>query len=357
MNSTEMMKVLTELDGVPGFEQEVRHQMREYLAPLSEEILTDRLGGIVGKKTGNANGPRILLAGHLDEVGFMVTNITDKGYIRFQQLGGWWPHNVLAHKVKIKASTGDFYGILGSKPPHVLTPEERNKLLQLKDMFIDVGAKSKEEVEEMGIRLGDPIIPATDFFTMRNEELWVGKALDNRSGCALAVEVLQQLQQESHPNVVFSGATVQEEVGLRGAGTLSALVEPDIAFAVDVGIAYDTPGFESHQGKCDVGGGPLLLLMDRTMVAHVGLRHLVVDTAKELGIPLQFDALNGGGTDGGKFHLHGTGCPTVVIGFPTRYIHSHHAIMARKDFEQAAELLVALIKKLDTETVNQLIGR
>ncbi|MBA4494199.1 M42 family metallopeptidase [Paenactinomyces guangxiensis] len=352
----QMMKELTEIHGASGFESEVRRKMEEYLEPLTEEILKDRLGSVIARKTGDVNGPRVLIAGHLDEIGFMVTHITDQGFLRFQQLGGWWTHTLPSQRVMIKTRKGERLGIIGCKAPHVLTKEEQNKLIPLTQLFIDVGAGSREEVEEMGIRLGDPVTPLSDFFTMRNGELWGGKALDNRAGCALAVEVLKRLQGEDHPNIVFSGATVQEEVGLRGAATVANLVKPDIAFALDVGAAYDTPGFESYQAKADIGKGPLLMLMDFTMVPHIGLRDLVIDTADELEISLQYDALMQGGTDGGRFHLNGIGCPTVAIGFPTRYIHSHNSLMSRSDFEQAATLLTALIKKLDHDTVQKLFA-
>lgn len=353
---TQMMKELTETDGVPGHERDVHVKVKSYLEPLSEEILKDRLGGLVGKKTGLENGPRVLLAGHLDEIGFMVTQITPKGFLRFSQLGGWWPHNVLSQRVKVKTRKGELLGIIGSKPPHVLTKDERDKVMELKDMYIDIGAKDKDDAVAMGVRPGDWIVPVSEFTTMRDGELWVGKALDNRSGCALAIEVLRRLQGEEHPNVVYAGATVQEEVGLRGAGTIANLVEPEIAFALDVGIAYDTPGSESNAMTCNVGDGPLVLLFDATMVPHTGLRDLVMDTAEEIGIPVQVDALAGGGTDAGKFHINGSGCPSLVVGFATRYIHSHNSIMSKSDFEQAATLLTAVIKKLDRDKLNELIG-
>jgi putative aminopeptidase FrvX len=354
---TSMLKILTEADGVPSYEGEVKRIVEQYLLPLSSEIKRDRLGSIVGKKVGNADGPRVLLAGHLDEVGFMVTHITDQGFIRFQQLGGWWPHTLPSQRVKVKTRKGDYIGVIGSKAPHVLKPEERKKVLELKDLFIDVGAKDREDAEKMGIRLGDPIIPVSEFFTMRDGELWVGKALDNRAGCALAIEVMQRLQDEEHPNIVYGGATVQEEVGLRGAQTLANLIQPEIAFALDVGIANDTPGFGKDQPPNHVGKGPLLVLADATMVGHPKLRRLVLDVAEEKEISIQFDTLMGGGTDGGKFHLAGIGCPTVVIGFATRYIHSHNSIMSRKDFEQAATLLTEVVKRLDRKTVEEITYR
>lgn len=342
-----LMEELVNTNGIPGYEQGVKQVVKKRLHHLSEEILTDRLGGLVGKKTGDANGPRILLAGHLDEIGFMVTQITDSGFLRFQPLGGWWSHNILSHRVVVQSRKGEYLGIIGSKPPHALKLEERRKVMDIKDIFIDIGAKSRSEAEEMGIRPGDGIVPVSDFFTMRSGEIWGGKALDNRAGCALAIEVLRQLQDEAHPNVVYGGATVQEEVGVRGAGILSELVRPDVAFALDVGVSYDIPGLEGNSGEAAMGDGPLMFILDHTMIPHTGLRNLVMDTAEELDIPLQVDALMGGGTDGAKFHLHGIGCPTVVIGFPVRYVHSHNSLMARSDFEEAARLLVAVIKKID----------
>ncbi|WP_258169040.1 M42 family metallopeptidase [Paenibacillus sp. AR247] len=246
---TQRMKVLTECDGVPGHEGAVRAQMKSYLEPLSEELVMDRLGSVFGVKTGLAGGPKVMLAGHLDEIGFMVTQITTKGFLRFNQLGGWWAHNVLSHRVKVKTRKGEYIGIIGSKPPHVLEAEERTKVMKLKDLYIDIGAKDEADAKERGVRPGDWVVPVSDFFTMRDGELWAGKALDNRSGCSLAVEILSRLQNEQHPNVIYAGATVQEEVGLRGAGTAANLIQPDVAFALDVGIAHDTPGSESNPMK------------------------------------------------------------------------------------------------------------
>jgi putative aminopeptidase FrvX len=355
-DTLQMMKALSEADGVVGYEHEVRAKMTEYLGPLSDELMRDRLGSIVGKKVGDANGPKVLIVGHMDEVGWMVTSISDKGFLWMHPLGGWWPHVMLAQRVKIKGTRGDHIGIIGSKAPHALTAEERGKVLQIKDMFIDVGARSREEVEEMGISPGDAVIPLSEFTTLGNGELMVGKALDNRAGCGVAVEVLQRLQGKSHPNVVYSGATVQEEVGCRGAQTLAHLVQPDVAIAVDTGLAYDTPGYENSHTTCNVGDGPLMLLADSTMIPHPRLRKLVMDTAKELGINIQVDALSGGGTDGANIHRAGIGCPTIALGFATRYIHSHSAVLSKRDFDGLVTLISGLVEKLDQGAVEDLLS-
>lgn len=346
----QMYKELTEAPGVPGYEAPVREIMRRYLSPFGD-VLTDNLGSIVARKSGRGGGPRILLAGHMDEVGFMVTQITEKGFIRFQALGGWWEQVMLAQRVTIRTRKGEIPGVIGSKPPHILPQEERNRVVQKRDMFIDIGAASREEAESFGVRPGDPIMPVCPFTVMPNPKVLMAKAWDNRAGCAVAIQVLQHLQGVEHPNEVIAGATVQEEVGLRGAATLVNTVKPDISFALDVGIAGDVPGMREDEQHGKLGGGPLILLYDASMVPSLKLRDLVIDTAERHGIPIQFDALAGGGTDAGRFHTHAEGVPSLVIGFATRYIHSHAALIHRDDMENAARLLARVIERLDGPTV------
>lgn len=354
-DTLQMLKVLSETNGPSGYEHEVRKAVIRYLAPLSHDIVKDRLGSIAGKRVGQADGPTILIAGHMDEVGWMVASVTPEGFLRFTPLGGWWSHVMLAQRVRIETADGQSHiGIIGSKPPHILTREEREKVVPMKELYIDVGARSRDEVVEMGIQPGDPITPVSDFTTLRNDELLLGKALDNRAGCAASIEVLKRLQEVNHPNTVFAGATVQEEVGCRGAETLASLVQPDISIAIDVGPALDTPGLEEEHTICRMGDGPLLLIYDATMIPHVGLRRLVLQTAKELGIQVQLDVIEAGGTDGGSFHMNDIGCPSIALGFATRYIHSHTAMMARKDFDDLVTLVTALVTKLDADTVRRL---
>lgn len=348
-----MLKELTEAPGVPGQEESVRRVMRRYLEPLGD-ILTDNLGSIAGRKVGQADGPKIVLAGHMDEIGFMVTRITDEGYLKFQTLGGWWDQVMLAQRVEVYTRQGPIIGVIGSKPPHILMPDERNKVYEKKLMFIDIGASSKDEATAWGVRPGDPVVPVCPFTVMRNPELLMAKAWDNRFGCALAIEVVRQLKGQSHPNQVYAVGNVQEEVGLRGSTTTTNLIAPDIGFALDTGIAGDMPGVTPDEAIGKLGEGPVILLYDGSMIPHTGLRDLVIDTAEAQGIPLQVDKMAMGGTDAGKIHVFGSGVPSLVVGVPVRYIHTHAAIMHRADFDNAAKLLVAVIKRLDVETVQQL---
>ena len=189
---------------------------------------------------------------------------------------------------------------------------------------------------------------------MNNEKMLLAKAWDNRIGCAIAINVLKALKDTQHPNVVYGIGAVQEEVGLRGSKTSTFKIQPDIGFAVDVGIAGDTPGISEKEAMSEMGKGPQIVLYDASMVSHKGLRDLVTDTADELNIPYQFTSLPGGGTDAGSIHVTAKGVPALSIGIATRYIHSHAAMLHRDDFENAVKLVVEVIKRLDRETVDGL---
>lgn len=350
-----MLKELTDARGIAGNEREAREVMEKYIAPYCDEISTDGLGSLIAQKTGETNGPKIMIAGHLDEIGFMVTQIDDKGFLRFQTVGGWWSQVMLAQRVTVVTANGDITGVIGSKPPHILSPEARKKPVDIKDMFIDIGASSKEEAKEWGVRPGDMVVPSFEFTVMKNEKMLLAKAWDNRIGCAIAIDVLKNLKDEKHGNVVYGVGTVQEEVGLRGAKTAANRIQPDIAIAVDVGIAGDTPGVSEKEAQAKIGEGPQIILYDASLVSHKGLRDFVTKTADELDIPYQFDAMPGGGTDAGATHLTGEGVPSIAITIATRYIHTHGAILHRDDYENTVKLITEVVKRLDRETAKNII--
>lgn len=346
----QLFQTLTELPGAPGNEHAVRAFMREQLQKYADDIVQDRLGSIFGVKRGAENGPVVMVAGHMDEVGFMVTAITEQGMIRFQPLGGWWSQVLLAQRVQIITDHGPIVGVIGSIPPHLLDEEQRKKPMDMKNMLIDVGADDRNDAERMGIRPGQQIVPICPFTPMANEKKIMAKAWDNRYGCGLAIELLKELKDETLPNVLYSGATVQEEVGLRGAQTAATMIKPDIFFALDASPANDMTGDEKEFGH--LGKGALVRIYDRTMITHRGMREFILDTAETNNIPYQYFISPGGGTDAGRVHIANSGVPSAVIGICARYIHTHASIIHVDDYEAAKQLLIALVKQCDRATVD-----
>src|SRR5262245_2620602 len=347
----QFLKDLVEAHGAPGFENDVARVMEKHLRGLGT-FSRDRLGSFMCEKRGAGDGPRVMLMGHLDEVAFMVKSVNKEGFVKFLPLGGWWGHVVLAPRLIIKTRKGDVVGVVRSKPPHELKEDDRKKVLEVREMHIDVGATSDFDVaKRLDIRPGDPIIPDSPFTVMANPNLLLAKAWDNRIGCAIAAQTLKALEHVTHPNTVIAGATVQEEVGLRGAQTSAFKVQPDVAFALDVGIAHDTPGTEGDE---KLGGGPLIVVYDATSIPNRGLLDLVVETAGKLKFPLQFESVERGGTDAGKFHVTGQGVPSISMGVPARYIHSHVSLIDRRDFDRTVKLLAAVVRRLDKKTVARL---
>ncbi|MCK2017157.1 M42 family metallopeptidase [Peribacillus frigoritolerans] len=348
----ELFKTLTELPGASGNEHAVRSFMKSELEKYSDEIVQDRLGGIFGVKRGNEDGPTVLVAGHMDEVGFMVTSVTENGMIRFQTLGGWWSQVLLAQRVEIITDNGPVIGVIGSIPPHLLDESQRSKPMDIKNMLIDIGADDKEDVKRIGIKPGQQIVPICPFTPMANEKKILAKAWDNRYGCGLAIELLKDLKGETLPNVLYSGATVQEEVGLRGAQTAAHMIKPDLFFALDASPANDMSGSKNEFGQ--LGKGALLRIFDRSMVTHRGMREFILDTAESNEIPYQY-FVSQGGTDAGQVHIANEGIPSGVIGICSRYIHTHASMIHIDDYAAARELIGKLVRSCDKTTFETLI--
>jgi len=348
--TTTLLKELTEAHGVPGYEAPIRAVLRKHLEPLGA-ISEDKLGNLICEKNGSTNSPRVMLAGHMDEIGFMVKHITKEGFLKFLPLGGWFDQILLGQRVIIKTRKRDVVGVIGAKPPHMLSTEERSKVVLKKKMYIDIGATGRDQVEEIGVRVGDPVIPRADFVTLASGDTYMSKAFDDRVGTALLVSALDQLQEQDHPNTVFGVATVQEEVGLRGAKTSAWSTDPDIAIILEIDIAGDVPGIKDEESAIKLGAGPSLLIYDARMIPNIKMRDFVIDTAEELEIPIQLSYVEAGATDGGMIHIHKTGVPTVVMSVAARHIHSDSSIIHRDDYDNAVKLLVALLTRLDEGTV------
>ncbi|MFW9799399.1 MAG: M42 family metallopeptidase [Candidatus Thorarchaeota archaeon] len=367
------LKLLEELCsafGPSGHEHEAQKIARDYGKKYADEVLYDRMGSVVFRK--GDKGPKIMLAGHVDEIGFVITQIDKNGFLRFHQLGGFWDQVLLAQEVLIKASKSDkkIVGIISAPPPHVLSAEARKKVVTKEKMFIDIGASSKEEVKDLGIRVGDPAVPVSQFRTMkrirkekkdeddkdakeetREVTLVAAKAFDDRIGVFMGLEILRRISEGKveHPNTVYFVSTTQEEIGLRGARTSAQMLLPDIGFALEVGISGDVPGVEGLVQK--MGKGVAISAGDGSMIPNPKFRRFVLDIAEEIGVQHQPAFLRSGGTDAGIIHITGIGAPSLVIGVPTRHIHSHHGILDLSDVEDAVRLMVEVIERLDEKTV------
>ena len=353
--SVTLLQELTEADAVSGHEQEVRNLFCRRLEDIGA-IETDGIGNVSCTLDAGHSTPRILIESHMDEVGFMVQRVTQAGFVKILPLGGWWPHTLLAQRVSIAVDGGrKIPGVIGAPPPHLLGGGKRDKVLAIADLFIDVGAGSKEQAEkEFGIVPGCPVTPATHWAPLETPGLYSAKAFDNRVGVALVIEAMGKLG--GAPCTVIGAACVQEEVGTRGAKTLVGHVRPDLAIVLESPPADDIPGFGAETRQGALGSGPQVRLYDPTMIAHPSLASFVRKIAADNGIPHQIAVCQSGGTDAGTIHTSGVGIPTIVLGVPVRYIHSHISVMNIEDYAHTLQLLLAVLGKLDFKTVQSIRG-
>lgn len=341
-----LLKKLTESNGISGYEGEVRNVIKDELSDLKFE--EDNLGSLTTKI--GYEGPNITIAAHMDEVGFIVNFIDEEGFIHFSTSGGWWNQVVLAQRVLINTNDNKkLVGIIGSKAPHILTADEKKKTISFEDMFIDIGVSSKEEALELGVEVGNQITLQSEYTILNNPNYVAGKALDDRIGVYIIIELLKKLESEKLSVVCIGGFTVQEEIGLRGAKVVGETTNPDLTIAIDTGIAGDTPLMDGYDNKC--GGGPLICVMDATSIANVGLRNYLFDLAEELNIPYQADFLLKGGTDTGMLHKAHDGAASITLSIATRYLHSHVSVININDVNNLIELLYQFIIRLDKKTI------
>lgn len=370
MLDQQSMRFLEELCnsfGPSGFEQEPARMVRDYVSRYADDITSDKMGSLLFKKRGTASHPVVLLPGHVDEVGVIVSSINKQGFLTFNQLGEWFDQVLLGQRFKIRTEKGPVLGIIVSKPPHLLQASERDKVVTSEKMFIDIGASNEEEAREMGVKVGNPAVPDSGFSSMRktlydggkkkgSDTILIGKAFDNRVCAFIAAEVLRDLVEKKteHPNTVVGAATTQEEVGFRGATTAAFVSKPDVSITLDVDISGDVPGIEPREAPSKMGFGPSITTYDDTMIPNQELVELVIKTAEKSKIPYQLAQTTEGGTDAAVIHISRSGCPTVVIGPPTRHIHSHVGMCSLRDIQDSVRLVVEVLKKLDKKTVDGL---
>lgn len=345
----ERFRTLTQLPGLSGHEMRVREYMKKELTRFSNELVFDNLGSVFAvKRSGKPGAPRVMLSGHMDEIGFVVKQITPKGLIRFFPVGRTWEHVIMAQRVTVYSSiTGQGYpGAVASIPPHLLPESQARSLLSVDQMLVDIGASSKDEVLAAGIRPGDMIIIDGSFVPLFGGKKLLAKAWDNRFGCALALDVLETVADEDLNVDLYIGATVQEESGLRGAKTAAFTVEPELSLVFESSAANDNQGDAEELGQ--QGKGVLLRYIDRTSITHRGLFLYATGLAERGKIPYQH-YMTLGGTDSGEIHTARSGCPSMTIGVPSRYIHTNSSIMDYDDYVAAKDFVLAMIRSLDRE--------
>ncbi len=345
MADKELILKLSDIHGVAGFEDDVREFIKTEIEPFVDELTTDPLGNLIAVKKGRGEF-KLMLDAHMDEVGFIVSSIERDGFIRFVPLGGWDPRIILAHLVEIKTRSGDIVqGVIGAKPPHILTQAERRDVIPIDELFIDIGAASRDEVIQRGVHEGDPVVihyPAREI----HDGVLVGKAFDNRVGCAMMIEIARNLKDEL-PFDLYLAFTMGEEIGLRGARTVAASVQPDIGLSLEGTIGADMPGVPERKKVTSLGKGPVITIADKTIVVPRKMIMALEDAAREAGIPFQYKLPGFGGTNAGVIHTSGKGAVYGVVAVPARYIHSPVSLMYFSDYDASLKLVMNFLGNVD----------
>ncbi len=351
----QLLEALTNAPGPSGFEGPVRDIVTIGLNELGAEISHDGLGSVIGRFDGPPGSPRVMVTAHMDEVGLLVQYIRPDGFIKFKTLGGWLDQALIDQRWVINTRDGRVHGVSGIRTIHVTPGSERNQVWGRDTISIDVGATSQADAERLGIRPGDPIAPWSPFTVLANDR-YAAKAWDDRVGLGVMLEAMKRIQQRGVqlPSTIYLVATVQEEIGLRGAATSVPLVNPDLGISIEAGVSADYPGARPEQAQERLGGGPGIFLLDSSMLPNTKLRDFFFKVAEAEGITLQADVLTGYGQDGAEIQTFDTGRPALNMTVPTRYLHSHTGIIDRRDFEGAVELLVAVLTRLDAQTIAEL---
>ena len=347
-----LLRDLSNAPGPSGFEEAVRAIMVPRMKAASEDLRYDGLGSVIARQ--GSSGPRVMLDAHMDELGGVLRRVTPDGFLSMQMLGGWLNQALAGQRWVIIGSKGPVHAVSSIRDIHLAPAEERGSLIKRDAVFLDVGAGSAAEVAALGIAPGDPVVPDSGFEVLNGTANYAGKAWDDRVGCAVLLMAMERLKVTGHPNQIFFVATVQEEIGLRGARTATAIVKPDIGIAIEGGVTGDAGGAHPEESQVKLGHGPGLFLYDSSALPNRKLVSLIRKVAGEAGVPLQFDLVQGYGDDSAEMQTVAGGAPTVNLIVPARYTHVHTGVINRHDFDQTVDLVVALLRRLDAKTVANL---
>jgi putative aminopeptidase FrvX len=353
-----LLKLLKELDGIvapSGFEDEIREYIAGQLRDHSDEMWVDSMGNLIAVKKGGGEG-KLMIAAHMDEIGLMIKHVSKDGFLKFSPIGGWAPIILPGQRVIIKGlKGGTVKGVIGSKPPHIMKPEEAKQVIPIDELFIDVGASSREEVEKLGIGIGSVAVIDRGLEVLGNDDVVTGRAFDNKVGVAVMIEFMRSL--DNIPFDVYAVATVQEEVGLKGARTAAFSIGPDVGIALDTTVASDVPGVDESQHVVKLGKGPAIKIMDGRsgsgLISHPAVRTALIEAAEKERIPYQLEVLPGGTTDASAIQITKEGVPAGTISIPTRYIHSPIETLNMNDVVNAVKLLKAFTERLNKDWISK----
>ncbi len=346
-----LLRTFSELEGVSGAEQDVAQALKDVCAPVADEVRTDVLGNVIVTRRGRGGAgkqpaPVLMIAAHMDEIGAMVKYVDEHGFLRFVPIGGWFDQTILGQRVIVHGTQGRIVGVIGSKPPHIMDPEERKNTIKIKDMFIDVGATDAADAATLGVEIGSPVTMDRSLREMAHDFV-TGKALDDRSGVVMMVAALQRLRDEDIVTTVHAVGTVQEEVGLKGARTSAFGLDPDVALVSETTIPGDHPEVSKEQRHVEVGKGPVLTVADadgRGVIVPRTVLSWLRGAADTVAVPYQLDVGSGGTTDATAIHLTRSGIPSGVISIATRYLHSPVEVLSLKDVDLGAELIAQAVR-------------
>ena len=356
MNKDITLKMIAELSnakGISGFEDEVVDIMRKYSEGLGS-MKEDSLRNLYIERKGNSGSrPIVMLDAHSDEVGFMVQAIRPNGTLQIIPIGAWVTSNIPAHKVWVRNAEGNYIaGIVASKPPHYMSEQEKKSALEIRQITVDVGATSREEaMNDFKIRIGEPIVPCTEFEYIERHDLMIGKGFDNRLGCAGIINSLKILEEEDLQVDVIAAISSQEEVGTRGAIVASRKIQPDIAIVLEGAPADDT-FVDSYEVQTVMKKGPMLRHIDAKMITNPRFQRFALNMAAKHDIPVQEAVRAIGSTNSAVIHLSSEGVPTIVIGVPVRYAHTHYGISSYADYESAVKLACEIVKSLNVDIIS-----
>lgn len=349
---SEMLGKLADAAGPSGFEEPIRSVMVEAMRPYAGSLRFDGLGSIIA--TQGSTGPRVMVDAHMDELGGMIRRITPTGLLTMQMLGGWLDQALVDQRWVIIGSKGPVKAVTGIRDIHVLPQDERTKVFSRDSLYLDVGAASGDQVRAMGIEPGDPVVPDAPFEILNGTTNYLGKAWDDRVGCAVILEVMRRFSTAPHRNQLFYAITTQEEIGLRGAHTASDTIKPDIGIALEAGVTGDVFSGHPEESQVKLGDGPGVFLYDASELPNRKFVAFVKRVAREHNLPLQYDLVTGYGDDSAEIQKSNGGVPTVNLVVPVRYTHAHNGIVNRGDFDHMVDLLTALLTAMDSQTVQNL---